>query len=403
MAKSNAIITLGVGGAGVSIASAMLQQLATDIGGTQPDADGVFFHKLGGGALSPWAVLVDTDPLAGGRARERLLGQPGALGYRTDAIVVGREGAARCFSRAYCDAIDTKLSTVLDQVRRIRDSVRVDGFLIVHALAGGTGSGLAARLVEMLKSHYPKIARVSAALLPDRAVHPSPLDALNAGLALHKLADSVDLCLLADNDALSQHARRGGDAARDAVLASALANFALVLQDGRASLPEITNHLGAITPRPFVLMSRLYEKTSASKQLASALEGRGALATAPSRAWQRPPLAAMAVWRGGFTQAERDAAAALLDGRALKPAPSLLPYFFKQQEGVNPRAQYLYAAHAGVARVLASRVEAPFRQLVDAGAFTDGYGRDGLAAATWGDAKTTLAALVSQLDGLSAP
>ena len=123
----------------------------------------------------------------------------------------------------------------------------------------------------------------------------------------------------------------------------------------------------------------------------------------PSAKWSAPSRGRWAIARRNELTRTAGSGCRPSRGRALKPAPSLLPYFFKQQEGVNPRAQYLYAAHAGVARVLASRVEAPFRQLVDAGAFTDGYGRDGLAAATWGDAKTTLAALVSQLDGLSAP
>ncbi len=394
------IVTIAVGGAGVAASRQFLTLLAADIGGTQPSSHEAFFHKRPSGVLTPSAVFVDTDPIAGARARAQLLNQGLPFRVQPDFIVTAKESAARCYSRAYRDVIDTRAAVVLDRVRKLRDQNTVDAFMIVHSLAGGTGSGLGIKLAELLRSHYPKTACVSVALLPSATVDPSPLDTLNAGLALHKLASVCDLCLLADNDALSHYARQDRDSARNLVLGRAVANFALMLQEQRTSISAVMNHLRAVNALPFTLMARVTGGSPAKEQLTRALAGDGALVNASAAVWARAPQSAVLLWRGAYTIKERSHAEALLNARAIKPSPSALSVHIPRADGKTRRALYAFMTHAGLGRLLAKKIQEPFARMVSAHALTHGYIRDGLTNSVFNKASSGLASVVSTVDKL---
>lgn len=401
MTKS--IITIGIGHAGGEIAAKMLRTLANDIGGAQIVADTPFFSRLSNGARSPRVVFVDTDPRDGQAQRQRFATPSSTFAVHPSYIVSGDQSAARSFGRAYNGHVDTRIPTVLDRVQKLVDrSPSVDGFLLMHSLAGGTGSGLAAKLAEQLAAKYPKKTRISAALLPSVAHDPSPQDTINTALALHKLAPKVDLCLLSDNDALEALGGRVSRSLFTGRFARALANFAMCLQKERLSLSQISNHLRATTSAPFVLPSIATSSAQikAEQQVQQILDGKGALASFGVASWRRPPLSSLLVWRGSYATQDQLAAAKALDAHSVKGKNSGLHVHVAKSEGGGKRALHAFSAHAGIGPMLHARILKPYEAMLEAGAFTGHARTDGISQSMLHAARSSLEAWVGHYAGL---
>ena len=76
-----------------------------------------------------------------------------------------------------------------------------DGVVLVHSLAGGTGSGTGSRIAEVVREEYPSECMVSvcAGPLVDAGLADSPLQYVNACLAIAKLQEHTDGVLLFRN------------------------------------------------------------------------------------------------------------------------------------------------------------------------------------------------------------
>jgi hypothetical protein len=69
---------------------------------------------------------------------------------------------------------------------RSRQAEEADGcpnFLLLHSLAGGSGSGMGSRLAEHLRDAYP-LSYLAAASIAPRAAGDTPMQSLNAVMAL---------------------------------------------------------------------------------------------------------------------------------------------------------------------------------------------------------------------------
>lgn len=381
---AGAIITIGIGGAGVAVAARFLRNLATDLAPSQTHSGG-FFEKKGGGTLVPRAVFVDTDPVAARQQRESLTGTSGPISVHPSNIVSGRESASRCFSRAYQGVVDTRLPVLLDRVRRLRDNAtKVDGFVIVHSLCGGTGSGLAAKVAERLASEYPKAVRVSAALLPGYKADPSPLDSVNAALGLHKLVPNIDVCLLADNDALSELKGRRSYATFNRAFGRALTNFALPIQEGKTTLAAVASHNRSASTLPFLVLSRSDPKPqiAAKLQVREVLAGQGAFASYGAESWKRPALSSVLVFRGSYKKKDTETAGKELAEHATEGNSSALSFIISRPESGAGRAMHAFTAHAGIGPMLDERVRQPYKKLLEANAFTHQTLADGIEPGT---------------------
>lgn len=81
----------------------------------------------------------------------------------------------------------------------------IQGFQLIHSIAGGTGSGLGSFLLERLKEHFPKKLVQTYSVFPnneetsDVVVQP-----YNSVLAIKRLVQEADCVIALDNAALAR-------------------------------------------------------------------------------------------------------------------------------------------------------------------------------------------------------
>ena len=93
---------------------------------------------------------------------------------------------------------------VMEMLDREADgSESLEGFMLVHSIAGGTGSGLGSYLLERLNDRFPKKLIQTYSVFPDITgdvmVHP-----YNSLLALRRLAQNADSVVVLDNGAVTR-------------------------------------------------------------------------------------------------------------------------------------------------------------------------------------------------------
>ena len=92
---------------------------------------------------------------------------------------------------------------ILDMIDREADgSDSLEGFVMTHSIAGGTGSGLGSYLLEAINDRFPK------KLIQTYSVFPNDNDVViqpyNCVLTMKRLTLNADACVVIDNCALTQ-------------------------------------------------------------------------------------------------------------------------------------------------------------------------------------------------------
>jgi len=141
-------------------------------------------------------VCVDTESKV-----VRVAARGWAAGWRPAAVVCGRNGRGNNWARGY--AADELLQEALDAIAyEVERCHRMPDIVLVHSLAGGSGSGLGSRLLEGLRDRYgPEPFVVSVALAP-RLEGDVAVQAFNTLLALQWLQAYADAVLLFQNSEL---------------------------------------------------------------------------------------------------------------------------------------------------------------------------------------------------------
>jgi tubulin gamma len=68
----------------------------------------------------------------------------------------GGGGAGNNWASGYCQG-ETVKEDIMDMIEREADgSDSLEGFVLLHSIAGGTGSGMGSYLLEQLNERYPK-------------------------------------------------------------------------------------------------------------------------------------------------------------------------------------------------------------------------------------------------------
>jgi len=73
------------------------------------------------------------------------------------------------------------------------------GTVLIHSLAGGTGSGLGSKLLEKIRDEYPISFLLSAAVIPSESAD-TPLQDYNSCLSLSYMQDYTDGIVFFEND-----------------------------------------------------------------------------------------------------------------------------------------------------------------------------------------------------------
>ncbi|KAI9199519.1 Tubulin/FtsZ, GTPase domain-containing protein [Polychytrium aggregatum] len=177
----------------------ILEDFATE-GGDRKD---VFFYQADDEHYIPRAILLDLEP----RVINTILQSPYANLYNPENIFMSQEGggAGNNWASGYSNGekIHEEIIDMLDREADGSDSL--EGFMLLHSIAGGTGSGLGSYILETLNDRYPKKLIQTYSVFPnseetsDVVVQP-----YNSILSLKRLTLNADSVVVLDNAALNR-------------------------------------------------------------------------------------------------------------------------------------------------------------------------------------------------------
>lgn len=205
------IISIQVGQCGNQIGSEFWKQLCDEHG---IDAEGivnenamngddrkdVFFYKSDNEHYIPRAVLIDLEP----KVLNSIKSSKFSKLYNPQNFFYGKEGggAGNNWATGYSEG--EKSSEIIEEIidREVDESDSLEGFMITHAINGGTGSGFGSNILEHLNDRYPKKLIQTYSVFAD----PNNCDVIvtpyNSVLTLKRLALNADSVVVLDNSAL---------------------------------------------------------------------------------------------------------------------------------------------------------------------------------------------------------
>ena len=210
------IITLQVGQCGNQIGSEFWKTLCaehgigadgllTEFAEANPgdDRKDVFFYQADNEHYVPRALLIDLEP----RVINTIQTSDYSDLYNPENIFVSKDGggAGNNWARGYAQAelVQEEIFEMLD--READNSDSLEGFVLSHSIAGGTGSGMGSYLLENISDRYPKKLIQTYSVFPmftetsDVVVQP-----YNSVLTLKRLALNADCVVVLDNTSLNR-------------------------------------------------------------------------------------------------------------------------------------------------------------------------------------------------------
>merc|ERR1719418_19507 len=158
-----------------------------------------FFEETGAGQFVPRQIAVDLEPTVVDDIRSG----PYAQMFHPEFLLNGKEDAANNFARGHYTVGKEILDQVNDRLRKLVDnSQNVQGFIIHHAVGGGTGSGLGALILERIAVDYRKKSKIGFEIYPSPKISTCIVEPYNAMLSTHWLLDHTEVSVLLDNEAI---------------------------------------------------------------------------------------------------------------------------------------------------------------------------------------------------------
>jgi len=128
---------------------------------------------------------------------------PYAQMFHPEFLLNGKEDAANNFARGHYTVGKEILDQVNDRLRKLVDnSNNVQGFIVNHAVGGGTGSGLGALILERIAVDYRKKSKIGFEVYPAPNLSTCIVEPYNAMLSTHWLLDHTEVSLMLDNEAI---------------------------------------------------------------------------------------------------------------------------------------------------------------------------------------------------------
>ena len=141
------------------------------------------------------AIFIDTEIKVIRRVPKQLL--------RPNNTFSDFPGCGGCFAKGLASA-ESFIDKIMENVRvEIERTDCCMGFMLVHSLCGGTGSGYGSRITQELKSFYPEMFLVNVAVLPFKTGE-NPIQSYNVVLAVDKLQQYSDMIVLVENSVVGQ-------------------------------------------------------------------------------------------------------------------------------------------------------------------------------------------------------
>ena len=167
------------------------------------DKKEVFFYQADDDHYVPRALLIDLEP----RVINAIQVSEYANLYNPENVFVSKEGggAGNNWARGYAEAerVQEEIFEMID--READNSDSLEGFVLCHSIAGGTGSGMGSYFLENITDRYPKKLMQTYSVFPmltetsDVVVQP-----YNSVLTLKRLANNADCVVVLDNTSLNR-------------------------------------------------------------------------------------------------------------------------------------------------------------------------------------------------------
>lgn len=211
------IITIQVGQCGNQIGLEFWKRLVDEHG---IDADGrlklqaaeeknpgdrkdVFFYQADDDRYVPRAILMDLEPRVVNNTIKK--SDYGKL-FNSENIFLSKEGggAGNNWAQGYSQgrSLSEDIMDIID--REASDCDSLEGFILCHSIAGGTGSGMGSYILERLNDYYPKKLVQTYSVFPDFESSDVVVQPYNSLLSLKRLALNVDSSVILDNAALDK-------------------------------------------------------------------------------------------------------------------------------------------------------------------------------------------------------
>ena len=184
----------------------------------QEDRKDVFFYQADDDHYVPRAILMDLEP----RVVNATLSSPYGKLFNSENIFLSKEGGGAGNNWAQGYSQGQRLSEdILDIIdREASDSDSLEGFVLCHSIAGGTGSGMGSYILEALNDRYPKKLLQTYSVFPNQhhdkgergtdsvigatGTSDVVVQPYNSILSLKRLALNSDCSVVLDNAALER-------------------------------------------------------------------------------------------------------------------------------------------------------------------------------------------------------
>jgi tubulin alpha len=203
------VLNVSVGQAGIQMGQAVWRQYNAEHlidGAGKRDAGApadtnfkVFYEEAGSGQFVPRNISVDLEPNVIDDVRNSDI----ASMFHPEFLLAGKEDAANNFARGHYTVGKEIIDKVSDRLRKLVDKCdNVQGFVINHAVGGGTGSGLGALVLERMAVDYRKKSKLGFEIYPSPNLSTCVVEPYNAMLSTHWLLDHTEVSLVLDNEAI---------------------------------------------------------------------------------------------------------------------------------------------------------------------------------------------------------
>lgn len=208
------IITLQVGQCGNQVGTEFWKRLCAEHGINNEgiiedfatdgsDRKDVFFYQADDEHYLPRAILVDLEP----RVINTIRTGPFRNLYNPENFFIHKEGggAGNNWADGY-DQAESVAEEVLEMLDREADgSDSLEGFILTHSIAGGTGSGMGSYLLERLNDRYSKKLIQTYSVFPNQQeTSDTVVQPYNSMLTLKRLTLNADCVVVLDNTALNR-------------------------------------------------------------------------------------------------------------------------------------------------------------------------------------------------------
>ncbi|THD00446.1 hypothetical protein EYZ11_000010 [Aspergillus tanneri] len=224
------IITIQAGQCGNNVGSQFWQQLCLEHGISQDgnleefateggDRKDVFFYQSDDTRYIPRAILLDLEP----RVLHGIQSGPYKNIYNPENFFIGQQGigAGNNWGAGYSagEVVQEEIFDMIDREADGSDSLEVgyagaggdqsransaQGFMFLHSIAGGTGSGMGSFILERMNDRFPKKLIQTYSVFPDTQSADVVVNPYNSLLAMRRLTQNADSVVVLDNGALSR-------------------------------------------------------------------------------------------------------------------------------------------------------------------------------------------------------